>query len=31
VIERRTLWLTAGFAAGLLLTGIPYWRLPLQR
>ena len=28
MIERRTLWLTAGFAAGLLLTGIPYWRLP---
>lgn len=26
--ERRTLWLAAGFAAGLLLTGVPYWRLP---
>ena len=26
--ERRTFWLAAGFAAGLLLTGIPYWRLP---
>ena len=28
MIERRTAWLAAGFAAGLLLTGIPYWRLP---
>ena len=27
-MERRTLWLVAGFAAGLLLTGIPFWRLP---
>ena len=26
--ERSTLWLAAGFAAGLLLTGVPYWRLP---
>ena len=26
--DRRTLWLASGFAAGLLLTGIPYWRLP---
>jgi peptidoglycan/LPS O-acetylase OafA/YrhL len=26
--ERRTFWLAAGFAAGLLLTGVPYWRLP---
>jgi hypothetical protein len=25
--ERRTLWLAAGFAAGVLLTGVPYWRL----
>ena len=25
--ERSTLWLAAGFAAGLLLTGVPYWRL----
>lgn len=28
MIERRTLWLASGFAAGLLLTGIPYWWLP---
>jgi hypothetical protein len=28
MIDRRTLWLASGFAAGLLLTGIPYWRLP---
>ena len=28
MIERGTLWLTAGFAAALFLTGIPYWRLP---
>ena len=28
MIERRTLWLASGFAAGLFLTGIPYWRLP---
>ena len=27
-MERRTLWLTAGFAAGLLFVGIPYWSLP---
>jgi len=27
-MERRTLWLASGFAAGLVLTGIPYWRLP---
>lgn len=26
--DRGTLWLGACFAAGLLLTGIPYWRLP---
>ena len=26
--DRPTLWLGSGFAAGLLLTGIPYWRLP---
>ena len=26
--ERRTSPLWAGFAAGLLLTGIPFWRLP---
>ena len=26
--ERSTLWLAAGFAAGVLLTGVPYWRLP---
>lgn len=26
--DRRTLWLAAGCVAGLLLTGIPYWRLP---
>jgi hypothetical protein len=25
--ERSTLWLAAGFAAGVLLTGVPYWRL----
>lgn len=24
----RTVWLVAGFAAGLLLTGLPFWRLP---
>jgi hypothetical protein len=28
MIERRTLCLASGFAAGLLLTGVPYWRLP---
>ena len=28
MIERRTMWLTLGFAVGLLLTGVPYWRLP---
>jgi hypothetical protein len=27
-MDRRTIWLASGFAAGLLLTGIPYWRLP---
>jgi hypothetical protein len=27
-MERRTLWLAWGFAAGLVLTGIPFWRLP---
>ena len=26
--ERPNKWLIAGFIAGLLLTGIPYWRLP---
>ena len=26
--DRRSLWLGGGFLAGLLLTGIPYWRLP---
>lgn len=26
--DRRTKWLVSCFAAGLLLTGIPYWRLP---
>lgn len=25
---RSTRWLAAGFAAGVLLTGVPYWRLP---
>jgi hypothetical protein len=28
MMERRTLWLASGFAAGLLMTGIPYWLLP---
>jgi hypothetical protein len=28
VMERRTLWLVSGFAAGLLMTGIPFWLLP---
>lgn len=28
MIERRILWLALGFAAGLFLTGIPFWRLP---
>lgn len=28
MIESRTLWLAMGFAAGLFLTGIPFWRLP---
>lgn len=28
MIERRTLWLASGFAVGLLLTGLPYWRMP---
>jgi len=28
MIERRILWLASGFAAGLFLTGIPFWRLP---
>ena len=28
MIERRTAWLASGFTAGLLLTGISYWRLP---
>ena len=26
--DRRTLWLGLGFVAGLLLMGIPFWRLP---
>ena len=26
--DRRAMWLVSGFAAGLLLTGIPYWLLP---
>jgi hypothetical protein len=26
--ERSTLWLAAGFAAGLLLMGVPFWLLP---
>ena len=26
--ERGTIWLASGFAAGLLLMGIPFWRLP---
>ena len=26
--ERSTLWLAAGFAAGVLLMGIPFWQLP---
>ncbi|MCF2514876.1 hypothetical protein LVY65_07335 [Sphingomonas sp. G124] len=28
MIDRKNLWLTLGFVAGLLLTGVPYWRLP---
>ena len=28
MIERRTAWLVLGFTAGLLLTGLFYWRLP---
>lgn len=28
MMDRRTKWLILCFAAGLLLTGIPYWRLP---
>lgn len=28
MIDRNSLWLGLGFAAGLLLTGVPYWRLP---
>ena len=28
VTDRGTLWLAGAFAAGVLLTGIPYWRLP---
>lgn len=27
-MERRTIWLASGFAAGVALTGIPFWRLP---
>lgn len=27
MIDRRTAWLASGFAAGLLLTGVPYWLL----
>ena len=27
-MERRTKWLASGFAAGLAVTGIPFWRLP---
>lgn len=26
--DPRTVWLASGFTAGLLLTGLPYWRLP---
>ena len=26
--DRRTLWLASGFAAGVLLAGVPFWRLP---
>jgi hypothetical protein len=26
--DRSSLWLGLGFVAGLLLTGVPYWRLP---
>lgn len=28
MIDRKNLWLTLGFVAGVLLTGVPYWRLP---
>ena len=28
MVERSTLWLASGFAAGLLLMGIPFWQLP---
>lgn len=27
-MDRRNLWLASGFAAGLALTGLPFWRLP---
>ena len=27
-MERRTIWLASGFAAGLALIGIPFWRQP---